>query len=148
MLGDRLDPDDRSVRQPRPVPGPDELLRCLGYRLGPAAGLHDQRDTITFRPDAGGDPIARRHRVGKLDHLLAGQHPVSLRLDPHAPLHPALPPCIASLAGASHGRAGGARLAPWEAGPRRRDTAAAHVRSKALLAGWAATRSYRLGSSS
>src|SRR6516225_4841161 len=88
MLGDRLDPDDRGVRQPRPVPGPGELLRCLGYRLGPAAGLHDQRDAVTLRPDAGGDPVASRDRVGKLDHLLAGQHPVSLRLDPHAPSHP------------------------------------------------------------
>src|SRR5262249_37468213 len=134
MLGDRLDPDDRPVRQPGPGPGPGELLRRLCYRLGPAAGLHDQRDAVTFRPDAGGDAVARRDRVGKLDHLLAGQCPVSLRLDPHAPLHPGTP-LIASPAGASHGRAGGAPLAPWEASPRRPDTAAAHVRSKALLAG-------------
>src|SRR5215469_16419703 len=115
MLGDRLDPDDRGVRQPGPVPGPGEFLRCLGYRLGPAAGLHDQRDAVTLRPDTGGDPVTRRDRVGKLDHLLAGQHPVSLRLDPHAPLHRALlslPP---------------SRALRWhrEAGPRRRDTAAA-----------------------
>ena len=87
VLAEGLHPRDGPGRQPGRGHRSRELLRGLLDRLVPAAGLHDQLRAVTVRPDAGGNAGAHGDRIGKLDDLLARQHPVTLGLQANAPFH-------------------------------------------------------------